>query len=414
MSFHFLGRGRHGGESCQRTAGRSEGVPAVARFFVRSPILEVGVRELVNGLEAQAVDMLVEIVLTPVVALDSDGQHLGGLVVALLDGGCASVGRVFQFALVISRARQFVEILASHEDILSVILQRSQLGVVDEFYAVHVQRVVGGTARHGVRGERSQHVLFCRSLHARVFERCCEARPFCGVRYHDGGQRHFVAFITFFVGRFGVAISVVIVNDELAAAVLATAADELGVANYRVRRTGKEHAVGGVRPVCEVVVGGLGRSHAAHVDAARGQVAVGIGNPQVLGREFYGCLAVVSFHFLGRWRHGSKGCKSTAGRSKGVPTVARFFVRSPILEVGVRELVNAFETHGVDVLVEVLLAPVVALDGDGQHAAVLIIVFFDGGCAAIGCAFQFALVVGYAWQVVQRLALNEEVLAVVL
>ena len=75
-------------------------------------------------------------------------------------------------------------------------------------------------------------------------------------------------------------------------------------------------------------------------------------------------------------------------------------------------MINAFESDCVDVLVEVFLAPVVTLDDDGQDA--VSVAFLDGCRASVGCAFQFALVIGYARQVVQRLARNEKVFSIIL
>ena len=81
--------------------------------------------------------------------------------------------------------------------------------------------------------------------------------------------------------------------------------------------------------------------------------------------------------------------------------------------VGVVCHFRCLKLDGVDMLVLVLLAPVIALHGEGQHARLFIICLFDGGGVAVGGAGQLAFIICFIRQVVARRSFLEDVFTVV-
>ena len=89
--------------------------------------------------------MLVKIVFAPVIALHGNGQHPRCIIITRFDGGTMSVGCAFQQRLIIL-THNFECRLPGHENVLSVIGERGEFGVIDERYIVNTQFVVNANA----------------------------------------------------------------------------------------------------------------------------------------------------------------------------------------------------------------------------------------------------------------------------
>ena len=334
--------GRHACSPAHRAYCRSERVPAVARLVVGCPVLEVGVGQLIvrstRVVEHYGVGVRILGVGLVVVTAHYDGEgvalqrSLHSSTTAIGHGGygirCGNI----------TPQHVAVGVLVETGQSLTANGERLQARVVDEAHLVNRQCVVSRTAGDGVRGERGQQVLTAlASRVAGVVHRGTEVGPLRRGRYEDGTRGYLVSRV---LSQFRVAVFVLVVQDELAATILAAARDELGVAGNRVGHTDERQVVSGVIEVAEVVVlGGIG-SHAAHVDGTRRQVAVGVGYAKDTDRtQLHGRLAVVASDLERSGRHACSPAHRAYCRSERVPAVARLVVGRPVLEVGVGQLI---------------------------------------------------------------------------
>ena len=191
--------------------------------------------------------MFVAVLFRPVVALHGDDQRTRIFVVVRLHRGSTSVGSICQLVFVVQALHHIIG-LSGDEDVLSVISERCEFGVIDEAHIIDNQFVVCRTARHGVRSERSQHILLI-GFRIRIFERSGEARPFLAFGNKDGSEGYLVCLVTFFIRGLWVAVAVFIMQDELAATVLAATGSKLGVALHGVRCASKRQTVPCIRKV---------------------------------------------------------------------------------------------------------------------------------------------------------------------
>ena len=151
--------------------------------------------------------------------------------------------------------------------------------VVDKLYFVDLQVVACTAARRGVGGEGCQKILRGR-LCLVVGELGRKLGPLRSDRHEGCGLTDAIASL---LCQFGVAIiHVAVVQNELAAAIRTAAAHKLGIERDGIGTASKEQAVRGVAALGIVVVAGTGGCGAAHVDHARGEVAVSLGTQNAL------------------------------------------------------------------------------------------------------------------------------------